>query len=102
MRAKPCFTGCASRRWYGLPLAKSLLLATRKQVYILLERHLIFNLVFLQLILDVRSYCFIILPCCVYEIASAPESPIPIFVLQVCMPLENQQGAFSFEKTHKS
>ena len=102
MRAKPYFTGYASRRWYGLPLAKSLLLATRKRVCVLLERHLILNLIFHQLILDVLGYRFIILSCGIYKITSTPECPIPVFVLQIRMTLKNQQGAFSFEKAYKS
>ena len=87
MRAKPYFDSRASRRKYGLPLAKRLLLATRKRVFALLESYLVWNLVFTQLVLDVLRYLFCIFACCIYTerssvlIATAPESSVAILTV---------------------
>jgi hypothetical protein len=56
---------------------KSFLLATRKQVDVLFERHLVFNLIFRQLIFDVLSYCFVVLSRRVYIITSIPKCLFP-------------------------
>lgn len=81
MRAKPFVTSHSSRRWYGLSLAKGLVLATRKRVDIFLDCHLFPNLVFFQLVLDILCYLFRIFPCCVHIVPSAPKLPISLFLI---------------------
>ena len=85
--------------WRGVLLCLGIL-ATRKRVYELLYAHLIRYLICLQLLFDIFLYLLFISSYCIHEISSCPEMPVSIFILQICMPVEDHQTAFSFEISH--
>ena len=72
-------------------------LATRKRVHIFSNRQLICCIVLLQLILNIRCYHFAILSYCIHVVSFTPETSASIFVLQICMPIENHQRTLSLE-----
>ena len=59
-------------------------------------------LIFFQLLLDIFLNLFCILSCCIYLIPSAPEFPVPIFILQFRILFVDHQTALSFEISHKT
>ena len=73
---------------------------TCKRVYKLFYTHLIFFIILLQLIPYVLLYCLFISSYCVYIISPAPNMPVPIFVLQICIFLKYHQTALPFEISH--
>ncbi len=100
MRLKGFFTCRALRRLAVRHLR--LLLATRERVVLSSDCHLIIYLIFFQLVLYVFFYSFCILSYCVYIISSAPKCPVPVFILQVPVPLMYDYTTLSFQKSHKS
>ena len=78
------------------PLARGLLLATHKRVIVFFERHLVANLVFFQLVLYMLRDLFRIFARCIHIVSPTPEAPVPVFVLQVPMPLVDQQATLPF------
>ena len=78
------------------------MLATRKRVDVFLYRHLISNLILFELILDILCYLFRILSRSVHIISSTPKLAIPVFVLEIAVPLENYQATFPFEEPYET
>ena len=35
-------------------------------------------------------------------LTSSPKGPIPVFILQICVPVKYHQGALSFQISHKA
>ena len=96
----------SSHHYYRQPLKAAvffclLSLATRKRVHILLERNLVTCQIFLQLVLDILLDHLRILPYCIHKVSPAPEIPAPIFILQICVPIENHQCAFTLERPYE-
>ena len=83
--------GAGDMPWY---------LATRKRVDELLHTHSVRNFILGQLFSDVLAYFLLITPYSIYKVPPCPKVSISIFVFQICMPVKNQQTAFSFEISH--
>ena len=88
-----------------LPLKRLLLclvvLATRKRVYVLLQRKLFHHAVFAQLIADVLLNRFLIATNCIDIVSATPKMAAPVFVFQIRVPVENHQRAFALQVTHE-
>ncbi len=107
MRLKGSITSGASRRLYGLPLARGLLLATSKRVFVFSQRHLVRYLILFQLILDVLCYALRTLPGCVNIVPSAPKTPVidrkckasrtPVITTRACP--EDFTACYDFQST---
>ena len=57
----------------------------RKRVYELLDTKLVVCVIFLKLIFDILLYCAPISSHCADVISPAPEMPVPILVLEICI-----------------
>ena len=60
---------------------------TRKRVYELLDAELVVCVILLKLIPDILLYRAAITSCCADVISPAPEMPVPMLVLEICMLL---------------
>ena len=76
-------------------------LFTRERVSELFHAHLVHVIVFVQLIADIFRYDLFVLAHCVHVVSSTPETSAPIFVLQICVPVEDHQRALRLERPYK-
>lgn len=77
------------------PVLRLCILFTRKRVDILFQAYWVFHYIVLQLLPYVFCYFIFILSHCVYIVASASEMSVPVFVLQIRMPVKYHQAALS-------
>ena len=59
------------------------------------------DLIFFQLISDILGYLRFVFPYGIHIIASAPKTPVPVFILQIPVPFMDEQAALTFQKAHK-
>ena len=57
--------------------------------------------IFFQLVPDILLDHFFILSYRIHKVSSAPEISVPVFVLQIRVPVENHQRAFALERSHE-
>ena len=72
----------------------------RERVCELFHTQLVLRYIFLQLFPDVLLYRLFVAPYCIHIIPATPEMPIPIFILQIRMPIEYHQATLPFQVSH--
>ena len=95
---------CRQHFFHGHPLRgislRFLVLTTRKRVHKLFQSQLICRLIRLKLISDIFRYLLFIPPYCICIVPSRSEMAVSVLVLQIRMPVENHQAAFSLMISH--
>ncbi len=57
--------------------------------------------ILVELVFDVLGYRLCVLPRCIHIVSSAPKLSIPVLILQVCVSLVYDQGAFPFQESYE-
>ena len=74
---------------------------TRKRVRKLLETHLVTGDVLLKLVPYIFLNRLFIASYRIYIVPTAPEVPVPVLVLEICMTIENHQTTLALKVAHK-
>ena len=76
------FPGCPERDFCLFASSYQL---TRKRLYEFLDAKLVICVIFLELVFDILLFCAPVSSHCADLISPAPEMPVPVLVLEICV-----------------